>query len=82
MQVVPSIRLENLYLGMTDIRYLRLLKRTAEQKENDPVAAEALRFVDAALHEIALRYSHDDAKADAFRLKCIDYMLQLVGTKR
>ncbi len=80
-EVVPSIRLENLYQGMTDIRYLRLLKRTAEERKGDPVAAEAIRFAEKTLLELPARYSHDDTKADLFRSKCVDYMLRLIGKK-
>ena len=78
-EVVPSIRLENLYQGMTDIRYLRLLKRTAEERKGSPVAAEALRFAETSLREIPLRYSHDDTKADAFRETCIEYLKKLTA---
>ena len=78
-EVVPSIRLENLYQGMTDIRYLRLLKRTAEGRKGSPVAAEALRFAETSLREIPLRYSHDDTKADDFRSKCIEHLGKLTA---
>ena len=77
--VVPSIRLENLYQGMTDIRYLRLLKRTAEAKKGDPVAETALKFARTALWEIPQRYGADATRADIFRDTCVKYLKTLLA---
>ena len=76
-ECIPSIRLENLYRGMTDVRYLRLLQETAKARRGNPIAAEALRFAAQSLKELPTRYPHDSSKADAFRDKCIDYLLKL-----
>ena len=76
--VVPSIRLENLYQGMTDIRYLRLLKRTAEAKKGDPVADAALKFAETALWEVPQRYGADATRADLFRETCVSHILKLL----
>ena len=76
-ECIPSIRLENLYRGMTDVRYLRLLQETAKARRGNPIATEALRFAAQSLKELPTRYPHDSSKADAFRDKCIDYLLKL-----
>lgn len=74
---VPSIRLENLYQGMTDIRYLRLLMKKAAARKGDPIADEAARFAVSSLWEIPQRYGSDTARADAFRDKCVNYLRKL-----
>jgi len=79
VDLVPSIRLENLYQGMTDIRYLRLLQQTAAAKKDHPVAAEAAKFAATALREIPSRYGHDVSRADAFRDRCVTYLRQLMA---
>ena len=76
-ECIPSIRLENLYRGMTDVRYLRLLEETAKRRRGEALAAEALRFAAQSLRDVPARYPHDASKADEFRDKCIDYLLKL-----
>ena len=76
-EAVPSIRLENLYAGMTDIRYLKLLERKAKAAGDTPEAKAALRFAAQALHDVPLKYPHDDTGAARFRAACIDHLLKL-----
>ena len=76
-EMLPSIRLENLYKGMTDVRYLRLLEDVAKARRGEALADEALKFARLSLRELPTRYPHDSSKADAFRDKCIDYLLKL-----
>ena len=76
-EMVPSIRLENLYKGMTDVRYLRLLEDVAKARCGEALADEALKFTRQSLRELPTRYQHDSARADAFRDKCIEYLKAL-----
>ena len=76
-EMVPSIRLENLRQGMTDIRYLRLLQRLASEKAPLPLALEAMAFAEKSLREIPRIYPHDSTRADDFRSKCAEFILNL-----
>jgi len=73
-EMVPSIRLENLYIGMTDVRYLRLLEATAKEKPNHKESAAALKFVQTALAETVSRYGADTTRAGWFRDECVRYL--------
>ena len=76
-EMVPSIRLENLREGMTDIRYLRHLEALIAADAKSSAAVEAKAFVDRALREIPMLYPHESTRADAFRAACVDYILKL-----
>ena len=76
-EAVPSIRLENLYAGMTDIRYLKLLERKAKAAGDAPEAKAALAFVRKSIHDVPLRYPHDETGASRFRDECIKHLLKL-----
>lgn len=76
-EVVPSIRLECLRVGMTDVRYLRLLQKEAAAKKGDRLADEAAAYAAKALWEIPGRYAADPTKAVEARDRCIDYLLKL-----
>lgn len=76
-EMVPSIRLENLREGQTDIRYLRHLEALIAAHPNHPRAAEAKAFCVRALNEIPSLYPHESTRADAFREKCAAYVMDL-----
>ena len=78
---VPSIRLENLWAGIIDIRYLKLLERTAKAAGDVPEAKAALAFVAKSLHDVPLKYPHDETRASRFREECIGHLLKLVPGK-
>ena len=73
--LVPSVRLENLRIGMNDIRYLRLLESLA--KGNTTEAKSARLFLDKATKDVAVIYPHDSRKADEIRTKAIEFILKL-----
>lgn len=75
--MVPSIRLENLREGMTDIRYLRHLERLIAAKKGTAAANEAKAFCEKSLYEIPSLYPHESTRADAFRVTCVEYILKL-----
>jgi len=75
--VVPTIRLENLRNGMTDIRYLRVLERLIAQKGTDPLAAEALRYLKAEMKDVVEIKPHETGRADIVRAQIVDYILRL-----
>ena len=62
---------------MTDIRYLKLLEREVASAGDTPAAKEARAFVRKALHDVPVKYPHDDTAADRFRVGCIDHLLRL-----
>ena len=78
-EIVPSIRLECLRAGMTDVRYLRLLQKIATAKKGEELADEAAAFARTALWEVPGRYALDATKADVTRDRCVKYLLQLKG---
>lgn len=73
--LVPSIRLEVLRIGLTDVQYLRLLETMTAL--NTPEVAEARAFLKHAAHDVGVVYPHDSGKADEIRNKAIDFMLKL-----
>ena len=77
--LVPSIRLENLRIGMTDIRYLRHLERLARGKPDSALSKEAQAFVEKSLWNVSFLMPHDREQARRFRERCIDYILRFGG---
>ena len=75
--LVPSIRLENLRIGMTDVKYLKLLERLAVG--NSKAAQEARKFLAKASREVVQIYPHDSSKADEMRAQAIKLILTLQG---
>ena len=74
-ELVPSIRLENLRIGMTDVKYLKLLERLAAG--DSEAAREARKFLEKAPKEVVVTYPHVDSKADEMRSRAIDLILKL-----
>ncbi len=78
--LVPSIRLENLRIGINDIRYLRLLETLA--RGTSASAVEARAFLKKATSDVAVIYPHDSMKADEVRNKVIEFILKLSSPKK
>ncbi|MBR2425753.1 MAG: hypothetical protein IKB16_03330 [Lentisphaeria bacterium] len=72
--MVPSIRLELLRTGMNDIRYLKELELLAK---GTPQEKEVAAFIRKTLHEIAVVYPHDPARAVNFREEVIKQILKI-----
>jgi hypothetical protein len=72
--MIPSIRLELLRTGMNDIRYLKELELLAK---GTPQEKEAAAFIKKTLHEIAVVYPHDPARAVNFREEVIKQILKI-----
>ena len=74
--LVPSIRLELLRTGMNDIRYLKelelLAKGTAKEKET-------AKFIKKTMHEVAVVYPHDPARAQKARQEIIQRILDITN---
>ncbi len=77
--LVPSIRLENLRLGINDVRYIRLLDSMAQG--DTPNAKAARAFLEKVTGEVSAVYPHDSGKAEEVRAKAIEYILLLKGPK-
>ncbi len=75
-KMLPSIRLENLLIGMNDIRYLRLLERLAKGNTKDAAAARS--FLAKATENVSLASPHDSTVADATRKEAIELILKLM----
>jgi len=74
--LIPSVRLENLRIGLTDARYILLLKKLAEN--DDSAEAKAARaFLKTAAHDVAAVFPHDPGKADTVRKKAVEWILKL-----
>ena len=73
--LLPSIRLENLLVGINDIRYLRVLERLAAGDSKE--AREARAFLAKATRDVALAKPHDASMADATRNQAIELILKL-----
>ncbi|MBO4490969.1 MAG: hypothetical protein J5944_06375 [Lentisphaeria bacterium] len=73
--LIPSVRLENLRIGMDDARYLLLLEKLAA---GDSAEAKAARtFLKKAARDVASVYPHDAGKADEVRQKAVEWILKL-----
>ena len=77
--LVPSIRLENLRIGMMDVRYMKLLERLAVG--NSKAAQEARKFLAKAARDVVRIYPHDSSKADEMRAQAIKLILTLKEQK-
>jgi len=75
--IVPSIRLENLREGMTDLRCLRQLENLLAAYPSHPRAAEARMLVKKTLEEVPELYPHDFTRAPAFREKAYELIREL-----
>ncbi|MBO4511883.1 MAG: hypothetical protein J5746_03880 [Victivallales bacterium] len=74
-RMLPSVRLENLLVGINDIRYLRVLERLAQGDAKE--AKEARSFLSKATREVAQAKPHDASVADAIRQQAIELILKL-----
>lgn len=75
-QLVPSVRLENLRIGIDDVRYMKMLEKLTEGK-NSKLAIDARKFIKNAAREVVHTYPHDSTFAQKMRAKAIDYILKL-----
>ena len=79
-ELVPSVRLENLRIGMTDVKYMKLLERLATGDSSE-AAREARNFLKKAPGEVVRIYPHDSFKADEMRSRAIELILKLKARK-
>ena len=70
-----SIRKENLRIGMTDVKYMKLLERLATG--DSEAARQARDFLKKAPGEVVRIYPHDSSKADEMRSRAIELILKL-----
>jgi hypothetical protein len=74
-QLVPSVRLENLRIGIDDVRYMKMLEKLAVG--NSKVAADARKFIKNAAKDVVHIYPHDSNIAQKMREKAVEYILKL-----
>ena len=75
-EIIPSLRGENLYLGLEDIRYLKLLEKISV---GDSDAAKRGRaFVTFALKDVPFTRPHDFAAAEEFREKASALIVEIM----
>ncbi|MBR4665905.1 MAG: DUF4091 domain-containing protein, partial [Lentisphaeria bacterium] len=74
--VLPSVRLEFFRMGMTDVRYLRLLEKLASG--NSKQDREDRDFVRKAAHEVYLVSPHDAGLAGKMREEAIRRILKRI----
>jgi hypothetical protein len=73
--LVPSVRLENLRIGIDDVRYMKLLEKLASG--NSKIAVEARSFVKKAARDVVHFYPHDSSIAHKMREKAVEFILAL-----
>lgn len=73
--LVPSVRLENLRIGIDDVRYMKLLEKLAAT--DSKTAIEARKFIKTAAREVVHIYPHDSSIACKMREKAVEFILAL-----
>ena len=77
--IMPSVRLENLRTGFTDIKYLKLLESMA--KGSSPLEKKIRKFIQDSLKDVYIVQPHNTARADEVRQQAVKYILQLQKRK-
>lgn len=72
--LVPSVRLENLRIGIDDVRYLKYLENSISG--NSKRAKEIKSFIKNAARDVVHVYPHDKSTARKMREKAIKYILE------
>ena len=78
---VPSIRLEAFRVGMTDIKYMKLLEKLAAESTDKHLKSEARKLLATAPYDVEVKYPHEKDKADKVRLQAIELILKLQKAK-
>ena len=73
--IIPSVRLEIFRMGLTDVKYLKLLENLSTGKSKEAAANRA--FVRKSLRETALIAPHDTSLAAKIREEAITRILKL-----
>lgn len=73
--LVPTVRLENLRIGIDDVRYMRLLEKHA--KGNSETARKARAFLKKASRDVVVVAPHDRSLAAKMRNEAIKFILEL-----
>ena len=73
--LVPSVRLENLRIGIDDVRYMKLLEKLAAT--DSKTAIEARKFIKTAAREVVHIYPHNSSIACKMREKAVEFILAL-----
>jgi len=75
-EIVPSIRGENLYLGIEDMRYMKRLQSLAKTAEAG-AAKEVKAFMTTVMKDVAFERTYDQAAAEGFRQKAGELIMKL-----
>ena len=80
---VSTIRLENLRIGSTDLKYMAKLAEVLKQSDTQDktLRAEAERFLKETPERVGITRAHDPSARAEAREKAIDLILKLTGRK-
>ncbi len=78
---VSTIRLENLRIGSTDLKYMAKLAEVLKQPDTQDktLRAEAERFLKETPERVGITLAHDPSARAEAREKAIDLILKLTG---
>lgn len=79
--LIPSIRLEALRVGIMDVKYMKLLEKLAASTTDKTLAAEAGKFLASAPGDVETIYPHEKGRADKVRDEAIGLILKLQGAR-
>ena len=79
---IPSIRMECLRLGHTDIKYFQLLDSLVKQNPRHPAAAESAAFLVREPLETLLKHPFDSQRPEQLRKQCMEFIMKFKEIKK